>query len=352
MITIGEFDAYVCRAETPVREILQRIGTVPHLFQVVLDSNGSLLGTVTDGDIRRAMLNGVGLEDTASACMQRHPKTGRLDQYGENQDELAQLGSRRAFLPILDDRGQVCEILVAARGPGIECAVVMAGGAGQRLGERTKSTPKPLLKVGERPILDHVLSALEDAEVSRILVTVHYLGDQIEAYLRERENRASIDLVWEPTPLGTAGALGRLGENSPRSPALVINGDVITKVDFGALQEFHQRHGLDGTVAVSRYDVDIPFGVVRYGTDGMFEAIEEKPRISSVISAGVYFLSPEYFALVPEGRMVDMPELLNLGKGIGLRTGLFPIHEYWTDVGRPDDLEAADNHHLGEGAGE
>jgi len=132
----------------------------------------------------------------------------------------------------------------------------------------------------------------------------------------------------------------------------VVNGDVITKIDFGALHEFHQRHGLDGTVAVSRYDVDIPFGVVRYGTDGMFEAIEEKPRISSVISAGVYFLSPEYFALIPKDQTVDMPELINRGKRIGLRAGLFPIYEYWTDVGSPDDLEAADNHHRGEGTGE
>ena len=345
MISITEFSEHVCSADMSVREVLSQIDSSPYLFQVVLDGDGRLLGTVTDGDIRRAMLHGIGLDAAAEKCMQRNPKTGLLGDPIQNRDLLANLGSSRAFLPILDARGVVCEILVAAEGPGIGSAVVMAGGAGRRLGEKTRATPKPLLCVGDRPILDHVLTSLETAGVSQILVTVHYLGEQIEQYLAGRDNRANIEVVWEPAPLGTAGALGILGELAPREPALVVNGDVITGVDFAALHEFHARHGFDGTVAVARFDVDIPFGVIRYGDDGLFDSIEEKPQISSFVAAGVYYLSPEYLPLVPKGSSMDMPELLNTGKGIGLQTGLFPIHEYWTDVGRPADLAAAEDRH-------
>jgi NDP-sugar pyrophosphorylase family protein len=227
----------------------------------------------------------------------------------------------------------------------------MAGGEGRRLGEKTRSTPKPLLPIGDRPILEHVLSSLETAGVAQIFVTVHYLGEQIEQYLANRDSRAKIDVVWEPAPLGTAGALGILDGRAPREPMLVVNGDIVTGVDFAALHEFHTRHGFDGTAAVTRFDVDIPFGVIRYGEDGLFESIEEKPKISSFVAAGVYYLSPEYLPLVPQGQPMDMPDLLNTGKEIGLQTGLFPIHEYWTDVGRPADLEAAQNRHRLKAAG-
>lgn len=344
MITITEFDAYCCGTEITVRELLHRIDASPYLFQIVLNEDRRLLGTVTDGDIRRAMLHGVGLEDSAAACMQTKPKTGRIGAAG-NVELLNNLGSTRAFLPILDQNGVVREILFADGESGIRSAIVMAGGAGRRLGERTRETPKPLLTVGDRPILDHVLAGLEDAGVTQILITIHYLGEQIEAFIAGRNNRAAVDLVWESAPLGTAGALGALGDRAPKESTLVVNGDVITRADFGALHEFHERHGFEGTVAVARYDVEVPFGVIRYSQDGVFDAIEEKPRISSFVAAGVYFLSPEYFALVPAGRAMDMPELLNIGKEIGLRTGLFPIHEYWTDLGQPKDLDAADDAH-------
>lgn len=342
MITITDFAAHVCHAGTPIRDVLARIDASPYLFQIVLSEHGQLLGTVTDGDIRRAMLQGGDLEDVAARCMQTTPTSGALGEAIRNRELLANLGSARAFLPILDPDGIVREILVAAEGPGIGSAIVMAGGAGRRLGERTKSTPKPLLDVGGRPILDHVLTSLESAGIKRILVSVHYLGEQIEKFLGVRSNQADIDIVWEPAPLGTAGALGLLGDRTPNETTLVVNGDLITGVDFGALHEFHARHGFDGTVAVAKFDVDIPFGVIRYSEDGLFDSIEEKPRISSFVAAGVYYLSPEYFPLVSQGRSMDMPELLNSGKGIGLQTGLFPIHEYWTDVGRPDDLASAD----------
>lgn len=345
IISIKDFGPYACSGETPIREVLKRIDVSPYLFQVVLDEHGRLQGTVTDGDIRRAILQGVSLEDSARACMQTEPHTGRFGDPQFNRVKLSNLGSTRTFLPVLDDGGTVREILVLATGEGIGSALIMAGGPGTRLGERTRNTPKTLLPVGDRPILEHIVGALEAAGVEDIIISVHYLADQIRDFVAARDNSARIQLLEEPERLGTAGALGLLGDLARNESLLVINGDVLTRIDFAALHDFHQRHGFDGTLAVARYDVEIPYGVIRYGKEGVFESIDEKPRVTNFIAAGVYYLSRKYIELVPPGASMDMPELLNRGREMGLMTGLFPIHEYWTDVGRPDELEAAQVFH-------
>jgi len=342
MYSITDFSDYVCGPETPINEVLRRIDASPELFQMIVDVDGRLLGTVTDGDIRRAMLSGANLDDAASSAMHTKPVTGQVGQDIENRSKLRNLGSTRSFLPLLDDAGKVCEILFADEPDGIVSALVMAGGLGTRLGERTKNTPKPLLEVGGRPILDHVLASLEDVGVKNVLISVNYLSEQIERYVAERENRATIGFVHEEERLGTAGALGLVDSSFSTEPLLVVNGDLITSVDYRALLEYHRRHNYDGTVTVARYDVQVPFGVIRRTEDDAFDGIDEKPTISSFIAAGIYFLSPEFQALVPKNKAVEMPDLLNMGKQIGLKIGLFPLHEYWTDVGNPHDLEAAD----------
>lgn len=345
MIAIRDFSAYACGPDTPIREVLRRLDGTPHLFQIVVDGGGRLLGTITDGDIRRAMLQGAGLDDAAAACMQTRPMTGIAGDAEGNRARLVGVSSSRSFLPVLDASGAVVELLVReGRQGGIAHALVMAGGFGRRLGERTREVPKPLLPVGGRPILDHVLSGLEKAGVRAVHVSVHYRAGQIRDFLQARPNRMTVSLVEESEPLGTAGALGRLDGLGP-APLLVVNGDLITGVDFAALHEFHLRHGLDATIGVARYDIDVPFGVVRYGEDGLFAGVDEKPRISRFVAAGVYYLSPDLVALVPRDRRMDMPELLNRGRASGLKIGVFPIHEHWTDVGQPADLDAADAVH-------
>lgn len=345
MIRVRNFSDYVCHPSMPISTVLNRIDSTAHLFQIVLDAEGRLLGTVTDGDIRRAMLSGLGLDAPISTCMQRNPSTGFVGDHANNSMRLAAVGSTRRFLPILDAQGRVDELLLGAKvGFGIAQALVMAGGYGRRLGERTNTTPKPMLPVGGRPILDRVVGAIEDAGVPSITISVHYLAEQILAFIASRENRARISIVEESNALGTAGALG-LAESDGHSPMLVVNGDVLTNCNFSALHDFHVRHGLDATIGVTRYDVDIPYGVIRRDEGGLFAGIDEKPRVSNFIAGGVYYLSPAFLALVPSGKPFDMPELLNRGHEIGLRTGLFPIHEYWVDVGHPEDLDAADARH-------
>lgn len=347
---IVKLDAYVCPPTTTVREALARLDAVSGTFQLVAAEDGRLLGTLTDGDVRRALLHGTTLDDPVAECMQADFVAGRTGQVAENRRLLTGGPKQVNFLPVLDPNGRVEEVLIRAGGAApIQCALVMAGGFGRRLGERTKGTPKPLLSVGGRPILDHVLAALEDVGVPRLMIAVHYLSEQIEAFVAGRDNRAAIEIVREAEPLGTAGALSLVADRVS-SPLLVVNGDVLTQVDFPSLDAFHRRHGHDATVAVTRHETEIPYGVVRYGKDGLFEKVEEKPRVSNFVAAGVYYLAPEFLALTTPGQRLDMPDLLNRGKEIGLQIGLFPIHEYWADVGRPEDLAEAEANHTSVGA--
>lgn len=341
MIRLTEIGDLVCPPETPIREALARINKTVHLFQLVRDDAGRLLGTVTDGDVRRGILSGVTLDDPIRACMKEDPLVGRVGADAENRRSLGSVGSSRAFLPLVDADGILREALVSAKEPDrISTALVMAGGPGARLGERTRLTPKPLLDVGGRPILEHVLSGLEACGVGEVFISVHYLAEQIKRFVEDRENLATIHLIDEDKPYGTAGALSCLPAPL-KQPVLIVNGDVITRTDYSALSIFHERHGHDATIAVARHDINVPFGVVHHSDDGLFSSIEEKPRVSHFVAAGIYYLSPEFCALVPKKQSMDMPELLNLGHSIGLRMGLFPIHEYWVDIGRPEDLETA-----------
>ncbi len=344
--SIKDLSGYSIGPQTPIRVLLEQLNRSEHLFQIVVGDNGQLLGTVTDGDIRRSILSGATLDSPTSVCMQNEPIVGEVGRERENRKKLVGLGSTRALLPIVDTSNVVREILAANRGADSGMALVMAGGMGKRLGKRTRDTPKPLLDVGGKPILDHVLSALEDANFDDVYISLHYLASQISEFVTERDSKCRIHTLEEDAPLGTAGALGLMPPDLS-GPVLVVNGDVITRVDFARVHDFHVRHGLDGTICVARYDVDVPFGVVEYGEDGLFQDIKEKPCISNFIAAGVYYLSPEFRALVSKSKPMDMPDLLRLGRQIGLRVGLFPIHEYWTDVGHPGDLELAQRDHEG-----
>lgn len=344
MSKINDYRALTCGPSTKVSEALARIGRAsPNLFQIVISDDNRVLGTLTDGDIRRAMLKGITLSDTVDACMRVAPTLGRFGEDANNRVLVA----RNWFLPIVDSENRLDHVLVEPRYlPPFNRALVMAGGFGKRLGHLTDETPKPLLPVAGRPILDRVLEQIETSGVSAIHISIHYKGDQIRDFIAQRRNLASISFIEENEPLGTAGALVHLPDHH-RESVLVVNGDVLTEIDFTAMHEFHTRHGYDGTIAVRHHETEIPFGVIRQTDNGLFAGIDEKPRLSHFVAAGLYYLSPEFIALTPRGRPVDMPELLTLASGVGLRIGLFPVHEYWKDVGRPGDLVTADQDHEG-----
>jgi dTDP-glucose pyrophosphorylase/CBS domain-containing protein len=334
----------LCPPTLTVAEVLARIEQAsPNLFQVVVDAERRVLGTVTDGDLRRAILRGESLASPVAQCMRATPILGREGEIKANRI----LVQRAWFLPVVDAGGHLVELLVdRADDPVMSRALVMAGGFGKRLGPLTQSTPKPLLPVAGRPMLDRVLEQIEAAGVTKIDIAVHYLADQIKDFVTARRSAADVSLIEETEPLGTAGALALISDRLDE-PVLVANGDVLTQVDLNALHRFHARHSYDGTIAVWRHEIEIPFGVIHQTPDGQFQSIEEKPRLSHFVAAGIYYLSPEFAALTPRGRPVDMPEVITNGAKAGLRIGLFPVHEYWKDVGRPGDFAAAQTDHQG-----
>lgn len=350
MIRLTKLKPLVCQSDTKIAEVLSRLSESNYLFLLVTNADGRLLGTITDGDARRAFLRGVKLDDAADACMQSQPITGRVGQDEENLQRFAKIQARNAFLPIVDENNLIREVLYSSTDIGQASALVMAGGPGTRLGELTRTKPKPLLPLGGRPILDHVLERLEHAGVRSIYVSVHYLADQIEKFIADRKNIASVQVLHETERMGTAGALSQVPE-ATRGDVLVVNADIVTKANFAAFENFHHRQGHDATIAVANYEVQVPYGVVRHSEEGLFLGIDEKPRQLFLAAAGIYILSPQFTALVPPDKPMDMPELLNLGRSIGLRVGVFPIHEYWADIGQPHDLESAVRDHESDRAG-
>jgi len=312
----------------------------------VVDEQRRPIGTITDGDIRRAILRGTEMSAPAIEAMSIHPVLGKRGEDANNLEKILKLGIRTAFLPIIEADGVLSTILVRDSDTRfVRTALIMAGGYGKRLGQKTQTTPKPLLPVGGAPILERVLASLEASGLETVYISVHYLADQINEFLVQRTNAIKIEIIRESEPLGTAGAITLLPRYVTQEPLLVVNGDIVTRLDIAALGGFHYKNAFDASIAVRKFEIEIPYGVIRQDERGQFAAIDEKPIIRHFVSAGIYIVSPSVMSLVEPGQASDMPDILSSAKGLGMRIGLFPVHEYWKDIGRPEDLEAADRDH-------
>jgi len=246
-------------------------------------------------------------------------------------------------VPLLDDEQRVVglstlrELLKSDSLP--LQAVVMAGGYGSRLRPLTEDVPKTMLRVGDRPLLESIVEQLRESGIKRLHLATHYKGDVIARHFGDgRDFGVEIQYVEEDKPLGTAGALCLLG--STEDPVLVVNGDILTRVDFRAMLEFHTDHGADMTVAVRSYESQIPYGVI--DSDGVnVVRVAEKPYVRHFINAGIYLLDPKVCQCIPNGQSYDMTELINNLVADGRRVISFPVHEYWLDIGRIEEYQKA-----------
>lgn len=309
---------------------------------LVLDA-GRLVGIVTDGDIRRGLLRGLPLSGLATEVMNRTPVSAPATLSRDQRLHLMRQKSIKQ-LPLLDGNGQLVEVetfddlLEAPHYP--NPVLIMAGGLGERLGALTRDRPKPMLDVGGRPLLETIIRNVVQQGFRNIFISVNYKADMIVNHFGDGAALgAAIQYVHETERLGTAGALGLLPQPS-ELPMVVTNGDILTTINYGALLDFHNGTPAEATMAVREHKVHVPYGVVT-ASEGYLRAIREKPTESWFVSAGIYVIGRAALDHVERGVRIDMPTVLERVVANKGRVAIYPIREYWLDIGRMEDFEQA-----------
>ena len=341
----------VVQSDISLSEALPGMDTAGHGILLVVNATGKLVGVITDGNIRRGLLNKESFDQPCSKFASINPITCDPGVTGAKALELMNHG--RAFsinhLPVVSE-GRPVGLILREDLMKLEDlplkAVIMAGGFGTRLQPHTLDIPKPMLPVDGKPILEHIVGQLRDSGVKRMHITTHYKAKMIQDYFGDGSSHGvEVDYVNEDAPLGTAGALGLLSDQS--EPLLVMNGDIVTNLNFHSMLSFHREHDADLTVAVRQYDLAVPYGVVETN-EVMVQKITEKPVVNFLVNAGIYLLEPKIIEIIPAGQKLDMTDLIDISIAQGLRVVSFPIVEYWLDVGTPLDYERANEEEVNE----
>ena len=311
---------------------------------LIVDNARKLLGTVTDGDIRRALLAGYSMQSPLREIMEKEPTYVRVGHSRRRALQILQ-DKNLLHLPVLDQGGLVVgletiqDLLFEEKKN--NRVLLMAGGFGKRLYPLTKDTPKPLLPVGGKPILETIVEQLVEEGFHHFLFSVHYRAEQVREHFGDGKRWGiEIQYLEEDKPLGTAGAIGLLDPSQITDPFIVMNADLITKLDFTQLINHHIQSGGAATVCVREYEFTVPFGVVD-GENGSMNKIVEKPIHHWFINAGIYVLQPELIGSFETNTALAMPGLLNNISQEGGKVTMFPIHEYWADVGHMEEYERA-----------
>jgi dTDP-glucose pyrophosphorylase len=335
------------QALLPVNAVLQ--DAIRNLDQtslqivLVVNPDSTLVGTITDGDIRRGLLRGLGLDSPVELVVQRNPLVAPPELGREAVAHLMH-ANRVSQMPLVDRDQRVVGLHLWEKlmpSPALEnLMVIMCGGKGVRLLPHTENCPKPMLPVNGKPMLEHIIERAKSEGFHHFVLAIHYLGHMIEDYFGDGSSwQVKIDYLREDTPLGTAGAMG-LFDVPPESAFLVTNGDVLTDVRYADVFDFHRRHGATATMAVRLHEWLHPFGVVRIsGVD--IVGFEEKPISKTHINAGIYVLEPRSLNQLRRGEPCDMPTLFERLQSAAERTIVYPMHEPWLDVGRPEDYRQA-----------
>jgi dTDP-glucose pyrophosphorylase/CBS domain-containing protein len=334
--------AFFVQEGSPLIEALRRIDKSGAQIAII-EKDGRIAGTLTDGDVRRALLSGAGLDVPVEQVMNRTPITAPA---GITNEAALTLMRRHAIhqLPIVDAERRVTEVRLiedlTQPSHADHWVVLMAGGLGARLKPLTDELPKPLLRVGDKPILETVLTGFIKAGFSHFFISVNYKAEMIQDYFGNGEKwGVEINYLHEKDRLGTAGALSLLPRR-PERPFFVMNGDLLTTVNFEQMLKYHSEHQAFSTVCVREHSVTVPFGVVELD-DHRLISIQEKPTHKYFVNAGVYLLDPGVLDFIGGNEAVDMPTLIERTVAKDKTSVVFPLREYWIDVGRMDDLQRA-----------
>ena len=340
-----DIEKFLVYLDSTVEEVISAIQKGGQGIAIVVDQERCPIKTITDGDVRRAILNKVRLEDKVTILFKNDSRPV-VASVKTSQDELLKMMEEKVLrqIPLLNDEGRIVELvllseLIEERKGLSLTAVVMAGGKGKRLYPLTKGMPKPMLPVDGVPLMHRIVQQLHQAGIKKIQISTHYKSDVITNYFGDGQKLGiNIDYIHEDQPLGTAGALGLM--DIPTETALIINGDILTQLDFRAIYDFHQTHGAIMTVGLRKFEFEVPYGVVQ--TDDIhITHLVEKPLQTFLVNAGIYLIEPLVYEYIPKEKYLDMTDLISALLKAKLKVISFPIQEYWLDVGLREDYKKA-----------
>lgn len=333
----------IVKETTSIKEVLQIIDKSSKQLAIVVDKNKKLLGTISDGDIRRALLKNMSLSESVKDIYFKNPTVVNINNSKEEIINICRV-KKIHQIPVVDDNGNLIgiEILdeLISKEEKTNKVILMVGGLGTRLRPLTENTPKPMLKVGNKPILQTIVEKFAEYGYTNIIMCVNYKSHMIQDYFGDgKEFGVNIEYVLENHRMGTAGALSLL-KDKPNEPFFVMNGDLLTNVNFEHLHNYHLSNNSLGTMCVREYDFQVPYGVVNI-SNSKITSIEEKPTHKFFVSAGIYMLSPEVLDYIPQNQFYDMPTLFEKIISEGKNTISFPLREYWLDIGRIEEYKKA-----------
>ncbi len=337
-------EKHIIYLDQSVRDALIKLDEIaPSSILFVVDKERTLLGSLTDGDLRRGFIKGLGFDNKLLDFVQSSPISIRHNQYDLNQLEKFRKDLLK-IIPIVDDQSRIVDILdFSLRKTLIPAdAILMAGGEGKRLRPLTENTPKPLLVVGEKPIIEYNIDRLINVGIKTINLSINYLGEQLVEYFKDgAEKGIEIKYVKEDKPLGTIGSV-LLVENFYNDDIIVMNSDLLTNIDFADFFKTYKESGADMAVATTSYHVDVPYAVLEVGDDGSaVKSLKEKPRYTYYSNAGIYIMNKKLLKMIPENEFYDITDLMDRILEMDLKLVTYPINGYWLDVGKHEDFKKA-----------
>lgn len=334
---------HIIRKDKTVRDALIQLDLVaPSSILFVVENDNALLGSLTDGDLRRGFIKGLGFENSLLEFVKPNPVFIKNGQYNIEQLDQYRKDLLR-IIPIVDDNNIIIDILDFNINQTLipVDAIIMAGGEGKRLRPLTEMTPKPLLKVGDKPIIEHNIDRLKSFGVKNIHLSINYLGEQLVEYFGNGSRKSlNIKYVKENKPLGTIGSV-LLIDKFFHDDIIVMNSDLLTNIDFADFYQSFKKAEADMAVATTSYHVDVPYGVLEIGEGTEVKSLKEKPRYTYYSNAGIYLLKSKVISMIPENEFYNVTDLMERVLEMNLRLITYPINGYWLDIGKHEDFKKA-----------
>lgn len=345
MLSITKDTGFMLSEASSILDAIELINSSTYLIAVVVNEKKQLVGTITDGDIRRGLIGGKSINDSCKEIMNREPFASIEADTQESRMQLMKANDIKQ-LPLINSTKEVVGLIyfgeLVSKTVVKNKMLIMAGGFGKRMHPLTENTPKPMLLLGDKPILEHIILKAKTYGFRNFLISTHYLPERIVDYFGNGTKLGiKIEYLHENKPLGTAGAISLINERLDH-PLLITNGDLLIDINYKNLLDFHNNHGADATMAIRKHIIENPFGVVK--TSGLLiNSIQEKPKYESNVNAGIYVINNRIKEFIQPNEYIDMPDLFEklIQRQKCYKLIAYPLHENWLDIGNPSDLNTA-----------